>query len=286
MGHDKGKGKSKGREKRMPIVDTSDPDVYRLNYVTEANRLWYNHGLNQQIPVGAKKLRINYIRSARLIRAKQYANALVRVLGLSNGMTIALPGAGFGWLEEEMQVLLPTAKFASFDTGVFVQSRKGLDETAELDANLDTDGITDPTERATWHSRLITGTRSKVIVDDEDLQTGNSRRAILTRLELSGRDLADWSISEQVLPWLDDADCLSFSESQHLIANNVAHLLTPFLPSKASEQEKNPWNWKHQDSLAPTTALLEALPWYTTTSWKDLLPNDLIVAPSFHYRTV
>ncbi len=270
----------------MPLVDASDPDVYRLNYVTSANSLWWNRTLNTLIPAGETRLLVNYIRAPRITIAQNYARGLVAVLNLTDGMTIALPGAGFGWLEEAMQLMLPTAVFASFDSGAFVQSRRGTNETVELDGNLDEAGITDPTERATWHSRLITGTRDRVVVDDEDLRTGNSKRNVLTRLGLSGPERADWSISEQVLPWLDDAECVTFSGDQHDIATNVAHLLTPFLPSKASEQEQNPWNWKHQDSLDPTTALIEALPWYTTTSWKDLLPNDLIVAPSFKYRTV
>ena len=270
----------------MPLVDASDPAVYHLNYITEGNRLWYNHTLNQQIPAGATKLRITYIRFARMIRAKQYARGLVDALGLTDGLTIALPGAGFAWLQEEMQLLLPTAKFASFDTGGYVQTTKGTNETDELNANLDAAGITDPGERATWHSRFITEPRSKIEIANEDLQTRQSQRTITGMMDLIGNAKADWSISEQVLPWLDDAECLAFSVDQRTIATNIAHLLTPFLPSKASEQEKNPWNWKHQDSLEPTTALLEALPWYTTTSWNDLLPNDLIVAPSFHYRTV
>ncbi len=270
----------------MPLVDASDPNVYHFNYRTSANSLWWNHTLNQLIPVGEKKLIVNYIRFARMIRAKQYARGLVDALGLTDGMTIALPGSGFAWLEEEMQLLLPTSQFASFDTGGYVQDTKGTNETVELDANLDAAGITDPGERAVWHSRFITEPRSKIEILNEDLQTRQSQRAVTSKMGLVGNAKADWSISEQVLPWLDDAECLSFSVSQRTIATNIAHLLTPFLPSKASEQEKNPWNWKHQDSLDPTTALLEALPWYTTTSWKDLLPNDLIVAPSFHYRTV
>ena len=37
------------------------------------------------------------------------------------------------------RTVLPTAKFASFDTGGYVQSTKGTNETAELDANLEYD---------------------------------------------------------------------------------------------------------------------------------------------------
>ena len=270
----------------MPLVDASDPDVYHLNYVTSANSLWWNHTLNTIIPAGEKKFLVNYIRFVEIIRARQYAKGVVAALNLTDGLTIALPGAGFGWLEEEMQLLLPTAQFVSFDTGEYVQSTKGTNETVELDASLDKAGITDPGERAVWHSRFVTEPRSKLEILDENLSTGASQKVITDKLGLTGSDKADWSISEQVLPWLDDAECISFSSDQHKIATNVAHILSPFILEHSSEQEKNPWNWKHQDSLDPTTALLEALPWYTTTSWKDLLPDDLIVAPSFKYRTV
>ncbi len=270
----------------MPLVDASDSLTYHFNYATEANNLWYGRTLGIPIPQDAQKLVVNYMRFARLVRARVYARKLVEVLNLTDGMTIALPGAGFGWLEEEMQKLLPTAKFASFDDGVWVQSVKDQDETDQLNLNLDWYEITDPTLRATWHTRLIDGPRARLVVDNESLKTKQSEKAITDKLELSGNAKADWSISEEVLPWLDDAECLDFSIAQHKIATNVAHLHTPFLPSRGSEQEKNPWNWKHQDSLAPTTALLEALPWYTTTSWKDLLPDDLIIAPSFKYRIV
>ena len=270
----------------MPLVDASDPAVYHLNHVSEANRLWYNHTLNTSIPVGEPQLLVGYIRFARLFTARNHAKGLVVGLPIKDGDSIILSGAGFGWLEEEMRKLLPASTFVSYDNGGWVNSVKATDETVEVDALLDTAGIVDPGKRSDWHSRMVTGPRAVVTVADEDGGTNPSRNRIKGRLGLQGNRNADWFISEQVLAWLDDAECQSLSASAHRMADNVVHLTSVFLASKASEQEQNPWNWKHQDSLDPTTALLESQPWYTTTSWKALLPEDVIVAPSFKYRAV
>ncbi len=278
----------------MSLVDTSTASPYHDNNAIGAAQLWYNHMNGVPIPVGTPFIRIPYIRVARQFSAARVALNLVNGLNISLGQSVLLIGSGFGWTHEALQKLLPTSKIVSLDTGGWIKLVKDTDEADEINAALDAAISTTtrepvtltPEERQVWLDRLLSGPRDTVGVLDEGLVSGRSRSRVKSQLGISGSRKADWAISEQVLPWLDDAECLDLSKNAHTMANNVAHLLRPALPKFLSETEPNPWNWKWLDSTAPTTDLLAAQPWYTTTSWKALLPNDLIMGDSEKYRVV
>jgi hypothetical protein len=262
----------------MPLVDTTDPAVYHDNYYSDARKLYYNHVLGVPTP-NVPRLRIHYCWYTEQFKVRNRAVALTQdwSLHLQDGQKIIILGGGFGWLQEELEKLI-TADIVTLDTGQWVHSVKDTDESVEYDTWMDTAGITDPTDRADWKGRMVRpGGRAKVTIHDEDLGTGASRGRIKQALNLQGNQKADYLITEQVLPWLDDSECGVVSNVSHSIATNVAHILTPFALSQRAEPPPL-WNWKHLDDLSPTRPDLEALPWYTTTSWKALLPDDLFVS--------
>jgi hypothetical protein len=129
------------------------------------------------------------------------------------------------------------------------------------------------------------GTKARVPIEDENLSNNGSRNRVRN---LNGGVNYDWAISERVIESLDDAECLTLSANMHLVATNVAHIFEMFIPYKADPSEPNPWNWKWPDANVPlepkwgqvdssTSPHLEALPWYTETTWKDLIPGDTFV---------
>ena len=70
---------------------------------------------------------------------------------------------------------------------------------------------------------------------------------------------------------------VALSSAAHDLAARVAHLTRAAAGKHLSETEADPWNWKWIDDVGKTTDLLDGQVWYTTTSWKALLPDDLII---------
>lgn len=278
----------------MPLVDTSTSAAYHDNNAIGAAQLWYNHIQNMPIPIDTPFIRIPYIRVARQFKAARVAMELVNGLNISLGQSILLIGSGFGWTHEALQKLLPTSQIVSTDTGGWIKSVKSIDEASEINLALDNAISTKDRssvfltleKRQVWLDRFLSGPRATVDVLDESLISSGSRNRVKSQMGVSGSMKVDWAISEQVLPWLDDAECLDLSKNAHSMANNVVHLVRPAIKSHLSEVEPNPWNWKWLDHTDPTTNLLTAQPWYTTTSWKALLPDDLIMGDSEKYRVV
>lgn len=259
----------------MPRVDLSDPAVFHDNYRTNVSRL---KGALDRTPNDEPRLILNYHRWPEMVKKRLVASGLCQgTLGLSSGMKIIILGGGFGWLQEAIEELI-TADIVTTDTSPWVQAVKDQDESADVTAALDAAGVTDSTKRGQLMARYNTGPRARRPIFNEDLNTGGSRGRIKQALGLQGNAKADYVITEQVLPWLEDNECTVVSDVAHSIANNVVHILTPFAPS--NKLEPGPlWNWKHIDSPGePTRPDLALQPWYTTTNWKSLLPNDLFIS--------
>lgn len=268
----------------MPIVDTSTVTPYWDNYVSDGVATYY-HRLGQMIPVGEPKILLRYVKYARLEVSQRTAEQLVSQLGIQDGDKVLVLGAGFGWTVEIMRQLLPNSTIVAIDSGQYINSVKDQDETAAinlmldgaLDRNQNTPIVLTAQQRSDWLNRFLLGPRDSVGVLDEDLAGGASRGRVKQALGLQGNAKAEWGISEQVLPWLTDQECLGLSSAGHDICTTLCHLVRAADPYLLSELEPDPWNWKWVNSLAPTTNLLASQPWYTTTSWKDLLPGDLIM---------
>lgn len=269
----------------MPRVDLSVPELYYDNYRTNIPRLWHAVQGTQR-PVGDKSWRARYSWwPEHIINRNHRARGLIDNLGIVDGDEVVFVGAGFGWLQEELQLRLPSSKFVSTDISPWVHLVKGQDEEAELRSWMIDDGITDQAEQDLWLSRVFRpGPRAKVPILDESLGDNQSQKRVRTALGLSGSARGRWAVTENVLPWLSDAEALVLSAGMRKVAQTVAHLVTPFASS--SKQEIGPlWNWKHLDDVGLTRSDLALQPWYTTASWKALLPSDLFV--SVHdYRVV
>lgn len=270
----------------MPRVDLSDPTVFHDNYRTNVSRL---KGALDGAPNNEPRLVLNYHRWPEMVKKRNVALGLCfGTLGLADGMKIIILGGGFGWLQEAIEEHI-TADIVTTDTSSWVHNVKDQDESADISAALDAHGVTDPAKRNELMSRYNQGSRAKRPILNEDMENGASRGRVKQALGLQGNAKADYVITEQVLPWLEDNECTVVSDVAHSIANNVVHIVTPFFPSK--KPEPGPlWNWKHLDLFSAiqylgdayadghTRSDLEAEPWYTTTLWKELLPNDQFIS--------
>ncbi len=268
----------------MPLVDTSTGTPFHDNYVMDGVRLWHARD-NSLIPVGSPQILLRYVRFTRINQERMIAANLVRVLNLRDGQQILVVGDGFGWLQEELAKLLPASQIISTDTSTWVHAEKTRDETDVINAALDaaTDRRTrapmvlDAATRTLWLNRFLDGNRSRVSVFNEALDDAASRDRIKAMFSNTDPDKADWAITGNVLSWITDAEAQRLSVSAHDLADNVAHVTRAAIAKHLSETEPDPWNWKWIEDLSPTTDLLDRQTWYTTTSWKDLLPNDLII---------
>ena len=249
----------------MPIVDPADPGVW-------ANA--YQIGLPQN-----RRVRLGYHRATMMGVARAHAKGLQKALNLTLNSRIVLVGAGFGWTVEAVKETWPTAKIAAVDISAWVHTEKDKRETADYRvalqaAGLDPDGGPGANLLADMDDG---GPRARVTILNEDLASTQSRQRVKQWLS---ENAVDWAITEEVLPWLDDAECQALSNRMHGLATNVAHLLTPYLPNKRQAEEPPPiWNWKYPS--APNGGVVQQLwdqPWYTVDNWTALLPSDTIVS--------
>lgn len=279
----------------MPLVDTSDSSIYHNNHVNEAARLWWNHGLYggqpRTIPVGEPRIRLGYLRFAQQLRDRNKALAIeaaLSALGAQPDHRILVLGAGFGWSANELRGRFASGVVVGTETGAWIQSVKATDETDEINAALD--GATrwtqadpnapanlTPAERATWMGRLNMGARGVGELLDEDAVAGGSRNNIKSALGIARNARCEWVVTEQVLPWLTDAECVDLSARAHDLGLNVVHYLTPYDDRQADPDEPNPWNWKRLQAGDPVSQHLLDQPWYTEDNWKTLLPNDVVM---------
>lgn len=247
----------------MPIVDASDPAVW-----SNAYQIGYPKN---------RRVRLNYDRAVMLPIARRHAEGLVRALGLADGQSLGIAGGGFGWIAEELARLLPSSRIITTDTSSLVHAQKDLPATANYRAAIAKAGLDpDSGEGAALLADMDDGgAQARVTIVDEDLSNNSSRNRV--RQAVGGA--LDWAISEEVLPWLIDDECVALDGWMHDLAPNVAHLLTPYRAHIATEPEPEPvWNWKHPG--APNDGVVQKMwdqPWYTVDSWKALVPGSTIV---------
>ena len=71
---------------------------------------------------------------------------------------------------------------------------------------------------------------------------------------------------------------MAASADFHQAAGQVAHVVSVFDARSASEDEPDPVNnWKRISEDKALTDKIESQPWFTSRSWKALLPDDWIV---------
>ncbi len=166
---------------------------------------------------------------------------------------------------------------AATDNGGYIQSAFASLETTELSIKVVNAGwgIGSP-EHTAIMAAIDTGLpRAQVEIEDNPI-VNNGQRNQLTNKYGS----FTWAISEQVGPWLEDAEMVDLSADMQSLAPNVAHVTQPFL-TKFLNASPLVWNWKYLsgDETQPVNQEILDQAHYTTRSWKTLLPNATILGP-------
>lgn len=192
-----------------------------------------------------------YERNARQQYIGNDADALVAALvskGLIVGQRIALIGAGFGWVAEQMLEL-------------------GYGPMADGSAN----GKICNVDTSTWIQANKTGNATTTIID-ADVNASTGRRVIRQQF---GSNTAEvhWAISEDVLPILTGVgsvpagnnEVVPFCNSLRALAPNVAHWVTTLIAPGAQDARLN---------------------WKTLEEWKAWCSPDWVIGRNERGRTL
>ena len=223
----------------------------------------------------APKLRMAYHRVAYDLANVSLGTAreMVDGLNLTRSSNVLYIGCGFGWAVEKVRVLRPGISITAVDAAGFIQSAKTTDEAGDIEAAMDDYGVTG-SWRQTYMNMLLAGPRATETILDEDCLSERSRR----RVRNAGGSFTH--IVTNCLKWLTDVECQTLSDAHRSIsvAAQVAHLVTPYNDEAAERFEPTPiLNWKRMNTIEPIVKRLNDEPWYTTNSWKALLPSDTII---------
>lgn len=244
----------------MPIPNTADPVSYHANYVSNGCALYWRRQ-NQLRPIGDPNIKLHYCRYTVGKRWEWIAQTMVDTFNIQDGATIVIVGGGFGWSAEAYKSILPNANIVSTDNSLWVQAEKNNTETADIQQWIAEAGVTGE-EADVWLQRFDSGlTRATTPVLDEDLLSPASERRVKNALGLTGSEIADFAISEDVLPWLTDAEAVNLSRGMRNVASGVVHMATPRIENPKHPEPGEPWNWKSR------------------AGWKVVLTPDVIVGP-------
>ncbi len=257
----------------MPIVSGLLAAQYHDNHII-------NSGFKGS---DGRNIRLNYHRWPMIDMPESVcgrrARHIVSSLGLTATDVVAVIGAGFGFLAEALLTEVPGMVVAATDNGGYIQSAHTSLETTELSIKVVNAGwgVGSP-EHTAIMAEIDTGLpRAQVVIEDNPIvNQGQRNQLVSTYGDFS------WAISEQVGPWLEDAEMVDLDADMQSLAINVAHLTTPFLPKFLGQVEPLlVWNWKYLsgDESQPINQEILDQPWYTTRSWKTLLPDATILGP-------
>lgn len=228
----------------MPIVDASDPEIWRHNW----------HGNKRGVKLQGYSRALCFEGACH--PAKQILKALIP-RGLTSGANILLVGSGCGFTAEWLARDWPNERVVSgiditglnvvcIDTSPLVQANKvktdkQLRREYMLLEGKDPDGA-DKTELDAIDAVTDGGPQSRVEVYNYDLSTGKGRS---DARKLIGNSTFDWGVTDNALPWLTDAEVQALTGRGLQVCDNVAHLVTPFLDRFIDVVEPEPaWNWR------------------------------------------
>ncbi len=281
----------------MPLVDLTNNSAFEAYYnkgtgifliihpETGERAVWIDKVIPQQFATKAhlrKEVRVHYVRHMELIRAKGRAITLTAALGLTSTDRVAIVGAGFGWLQEALEELLPGIECVSVETSSWIHSVKDQTESAELDILIQRAGIL-PIE--TGYDVAMSflndgGLKARRPLEDQDVTSPGGRSQVKAKVKAKGVPTPfTWAVSEHVLEWLDDAEALELDTGMHELAPNVCHLLREYSPKQASHTEPGTlsnWKWLSATNDGVKQEILD-LPWYTVDSWEELLNVDSVL---------
>ncbi len=257
----------------MPIVSGLLAAQYHDNHII-------NSGFKGS---DGRNIRLNYHRWPMIDMPESVcgrrARHVVSSLGLTATDVVAVIGAGFGFLAEALLAEVPGMVVAATDNGGYIQSAFASLETIELSIKVVNAGWGEGSpEHTAIMAAIDTGLpRAQVVIEDNPIENNGQRNQLTNEY-----GAFTWAIGEQIGPWLEDSEMVDLDADMRSLATNVAHLTTPFLAKMLGTVEPPPvWNWKYLsgDESQPMNQAQLDEPWYTTRSWKTLLPDATILGP-------
>jgi hypothetical protein len=229
----------------MPYVDRNLKSLWDGWYDKGAEGAWGH-------PNTRPEVRLNYHRFVMVDRERNIAIDLKRVLGWDAQTRVLIVGCGFGWVLETLRDELGLASVSGTETSTYIQEYKAVNEDADLITKIQGVGLT--TSEGDGLSLFTTfrgdgGPRSKRAVDMEDteLRDAQDRRAVRDKAGGAGLEILTY---DGFMNTLSDSEAVDYSSRLNKMqASRVIH--------HVYDQWLNP---------------------RTVEQWKELLPNDTIVA--------
>ncbi len=224
-----------------------------------------------------KEVRLQYHRRATIPFRRGWAEKLVAGLALKSTDVVVHVGAAFGWTAERVEKLVPGIMIACTEPSPWVHLAKDETETAEIEAALADAGILPVMSRYGEVMARLTdgGTRARRVIENEDVSSGAARARLKKKY-----GAFTWAVTDNVLPWLTDAEAADLDAAMHKLAPQVAHQVSPY-DHRYDDKPPEPFqvlNWKHlQVTGTGVKDELWAQPWYTVSNWQTLLPGSVLV---------
>jgi hypothetical protein len=178
-----------------------------------------------------RNVKTGYWRVEELYRASiNFVPQTIAALELTGAESIAIIGAGYGWGAEALKAALPGLTIAAVDTGGFVQDTKNVTETADIQAKMTDFGLN--ILMPEWSAMLGEyddgGTKSRITIESSDISKSGDIDNLRRDYHGGSNIKFDWAISEQVLPWITDAEAVTLDADMVSLATNVAHYTSTY----------------------------------------------------------
>ena len=203
-----------GTATAQTISPTRDGASYWHDQYDTGTGIWFGEYPSYQ------ELRLNYHRQNVERSYFWYTAALAEALGWLPGDMIGVAGAGFGFLEEELESEHSFTNVVSIEDGAWIQAAKDTTEDADMDAQIAAVGVNPLSQEGRDVKALLTdgGTRARVTILNENLMTKESRNTVK---QFGGQ--IDIVFSDFIFPWITDAEAIAFSEAANQTGAVVQH---------------------------------------------------------------
>ena len=197
------------------ISPTRDTASYWHDQYDTGTGIWFGEFPSYQ------ELRLNYHRQNVTQSYFWYTADLVSALGWLPSDAIVVAGAGFGFLEGELEGTHGFTDVVSIEDGAWIQSAKDTTEDADMDAQIAAVGVNPLSQAGRDVKAQLTdgGTRARVTILDENLLTKESRNEV--KKQFGGQ--IGIVFSDFMFPYLTDDEAIAFSAEANLTGAMVQH---------------------------------------------------------------
>ena len=216
-----------------------------INSTLDTANHWHSQwDIGTRIFVNGKEARLNFHRSVVMPSYVGYTQRTIEAFGLLTTDKVMVFGAGFGALEETMEVEFGFAEVISVDPSLWIQAAKATTEDADLDSQcvfLELNNLSQ--ECRDLKDQLGDGgLRTRVSILDENLADTASRNTV--RQAFSGGG-PDYVITDFIFPYVTNEEAQAISARLNQVSANVLHTVNQNLDGR------------------------------TLDDWKALLPDDI-----------